>query len=92
MWPNQQETADLVTFTEETLNGNFFFVQWQLFKPASSCLLSFLKFFKDEMVYFGLPYKNTDTNNPVSRILQNRSHSQAQQNLVGSSKKKTLNT
>ena len=29
MWPNPQETADLVTFTEEFLNGKFF-VQWSL--------------------------------------------------------------
>ena len=27
MWPNPQETADLVTFTEEILNGNFIFLQ-----------------------------------------------------------------
>ena len=25
MWLNAQETADLVTFTEEILNGNFIF-------------------------------------------------------------------
>ena len=25
MWPNPQETADLVTFTEEIHNGNFIF-------------------------------------------------------------------
>ena len=25
MWPNSQETADLVTFTEETLMENFIF-------------------------------------------------------------------
>ena len=25
MWPKPQFTADLVTFTEETLNGNFIF-------------------------------------------------------------------
>ena len=25
MWPNTQETTDLVTFTEEILNGNFIF-------------------------------------------------------------------
>ena len=25
MWPNLQETADVVTFTEEILNGNFIF-------------------------------------------------------------------
>ena len=29
MWPNPLETADLVTFTEEILNGKLhFFVQW----------------------------------------------------------------
>ena len=27
MWPNRQETADLVTFTEEFLMENFIFVQ-----------------------------------------------------------------
>ena len=27
MWPELQETADLVTFTEETLMENFIFVQ-----------------------------------------------------------------
>ena len=26
MWPNPQETADLVTFTEEVLNGNLHFL------------------------------------------------------------------
>ena len=25
MWPNPQETADLVTFTEHTLNGKLLF-------------------------------------------------------------------
>ena len=25
MWPNSQETADLVTFTEEILNGKLYF-------------------------------------------------------------------
>ena len=30
MWPNLQETVDLVTFTEEILNGKFhFFVQYK---------------------------------------------------------------
>ena len=29
MWPNPQETTDLVKFTEEILNGKLhFFVQW----------------------------------------------------------------
>ena len=27
MWPNPHETADLVTFTGEILNGNFIFLQ-----------------------------------------------------------------
>ena len=27
MWPNPQEAADLVTFTEEILKENFIFVQ-----------------------------------------------------------------
>ena len=26
MWPNTQETADLVTFTEEMLNGKLYFL------------------------------------------------------------------
>ena len=31
MWPDPQETADLVTFTEEILNENFIFCAvWQL--------------------------------------------------------------
>ena len=30
MWPNPQFPADLVTFTEEILNGKLhFFVQWE---------------------------------------------------------------
>ena len=28
MWPNPQETTDLVTFTKETLTENFIFLQW----------------------------------------------------------------
>ena len=34
MWPNHQETGDLVTFTEEILHGKlhflFSFISWQL--------------------------------------------------------------
>ena len=26
MWPNLQETVDLVTFTKENLNGKFYFL------------------------------------------------------------------
>ena len=37
MWPNPLETADLVTFTEEILNGKLhFFVQWMLRRPLKS--------------------------------------------------------
>ena len=36
MWPNPQETADLVTYTEEILNGKFHFlcgdILWLCFK------------------------------------------------------------
>ena len=33
MWPNLQETADLVTFTKEIPNGKLrFFVQWDIWK------------------------------------------------------------
>ena len=37
MWPNLQETADLVTFTEEALMGNFIFcaVMFLSFTPKS---------------------------------------------------------
>ena len=28
MWPNPQDTGDLVTFTKEILNEKFFFVQF----------------------------------------------------------------
>ena len=34
MWPNPQETADLVTFTEEFLNGKLFFL-------CSDCVITF---------------------------------------------------
>ena len=37
MWPNPQETADLVTFTEEILNGKFHF------SCSDSCWKPFLK-------------------------------------------------
>ena len=32
MWSNMQETADLVTFTEESPKENFIFVQWFLYR------------------------------------------------------------
>ena len=37
MWPNLQETADLVTFTEEALMGNFIFcaVMFLSFTPKN---------------------------------------------------------
>ena len=37
MWPNPQETADLVTFPEEFLNGKLHFsVQWKSLKVSES--------------------------------------------------------
>ena len=36
MWPNPQETADLVTFTEEILNGNFIFCAVKALKVGTS--------------------------------------------------------
>ena len=30
MWPNPQETADLVTLVKKSLMENFFFVQWHV--------------------------------------------------------------
>ena len=45
MWPNPQETPDLVTFTEEIRNGNFHFlfsdIHWSL---CTKVLLSVSKF------------------------------------------------
>ena len=43
MWPNPQETADLVTFTEEVLNGKLYFLSskdhvtlWKLYNSLSA--------------------------------------------------------
>ena len=36
MWPNSQETADLVTFTEEIINGNFIFCAVLHLEPENS--------------------------------------------------------
>ena len=35
MWPNPQETEDLVTFTEEILNGKLHFLCSELFLKAT---------------------------------------------------------
>ena len=36
MWPNPKSPADLVTFTEEFLNGKFlFFVQWMFLQKST---------------------------------------------------------
>ena len=45
MWPNPQKTADLVTFTEEVLNGNLHFlcggeVNSNIFKKIIAALSS----------------------------------------------------
>ena len=43
MWPNLQETADLVTFTKDIFNGKLhFFVQWH-YKWSSWFLTGFYK-------------------------------------------------
>ena len=44
MWPNPQETADLVTFAEEILNGNFIFCP---VNRSSSCT-NYLRFRSSE--------------------------------------------
>ena len=38
MWPNSQETLDLVTFTEEIFNGKLFFVQDELKDNSTKCI------------------------------------------------------
>ena len=39
MWPNPQETEDLVTFTDEILNGKlYFFLQWKVEVTQSKSL------------------------------------------------------
>ena len=47
MWPNPHFPADMVTFTEEILNGNFIFVQWntngQKYIKPENLLLKYLK-------------------------------------------------
>ena len=53
MWLNPQETADLVTFTEEILNGNFYFLccvrcKWTL---KMSYLLMAEKSFESFLIY-----------------------------------------
>ena len=44
MWPNPQETADLVTFTGEILNGKRSFVKWDLCVFYSKQKESFIPF------------------------------------------------
>ena len=39
MWPNPQETTDLVTFTEEILNGNLHFSRSALTILTESCII-----------------------------------------------------
>ena len=43
MWPNPQETADLVTFTEEILNGKFSF-GWAISLQITRLMLQLLNF------------------------------------------------
>ena len=42
MWPNSQETADLVTFTEEILNGKLQFLC--SVRTCATCVANFLRF------------------------------------------------
>ena len=45
MWPNPQETGDLLTFTEKTLNRKLrFFVQWTIHSPWKTLLNDFYRF------------------------------------------------
>ena len=48
MWPNPQETADLVTFTEEILDGkrHFFLVEDKFFDTIAWC-----RFFFGNLLY-----------------------------------------
>ena len=45
MWPNPQETVDLVTFTEEILNGKLFFTSfYSLYLSVSDTFQSMVSF------------------------------------------------
>ena len=48
MWPNLQETADLVTFTEKILNGKLCFfekcVMWQACPPCQLCKICVVEY------------------------------------------------
>ena len=44
MWPNPQETADLVTFTEETLNEKLHFSCGAVYKVETKFFQDVLKF------------------------------------------------
>ena len=50
MWPNQQETADLVTFTKDNPNGKRYFLGSEYYD--SYCLvISFSKFFLNKVSF-----------------------------------------
>ena len=42
MWPNPQETADLVTFTEEILNGNLTFCVVSEYRQSSKLIVIYI--------------------------------------------------
>ena len=48
MWPNSQETADLVTFTEEILSGKLHFL------CSETKLLSHFRLYKLYQLFLGL--------------------------------------
>ena len=54
MWPNPQETADLVIFTEEILNGKLHFLCSELFQEADigECGLFALVFIENVLLFF----------------------------------------
>ena len=56
MLPNSQETADLVTFTEEILNGKFIF-----------CAVFFKLFSEKCPQYINEIYKTSNQNNTVTK-------------------------
>ena len=62
MWPNPQETADLVTFTEEILNGKVHFLwkqilemisqKWSFFKYQETFTKLSLFIFSSSIIYY----------------------------------------
>ena len=62
MWPDSQETADLVTFTEEILNGKLHF--YAVFLAEE---IVFYKFISEIYIWF-LPSKQATCQNKFSEL------------------------